>query len=199
MRRLAALAGLLLTCALAPAGAQAAPAGLHDNVATAIVQTDGAAVSDFAWDVERQRGGNVDQLNSARAAAQCTDCRATAIAFQIVLVSGHADSVTPRNEAVAINRECTRCVAVAEARQFVRVLEAPVRFTGEGRATLADVRRHLRELAGQGLAPADLDAAVEQEEARVLDVLANDVVLKSDPETEADVLRSRSLQDTDLD
>jgi putative peptide zinc metalloprotease protein len=162
------------------------------------VQTDATRVSDFAWDISKQRGGEVDHYNSAQAAARCTDCGATAIAFQIVLAWGRPNPVMPRNEAVAINLECTRCAVAAEARQFVRVVDAPVKFTGEGRAELADVREHLRALAGQDLPVADLHAAVEHEEARVLDVLRTQLVLKSDADTEADVVKGQFRQSTDF-
>jgi len=196
-RRIALALLLVLACALPAGSAQAAPAQ-HDNVATATTETDGGSESDFAWAISRQRGGDVvDQLNAAHALARCTDCHATAVAFQIVLVSGSPSTVTPRNIAEALNVECTRCAAVAEARQFVRVVDEPVKFTGEGLTELADVRRDLRTIVGQDLAPADLHLAVEREEARVRAVLADDLVTRSDPDTEADVLESELLQSAD--
>jgi len=186
---------LILACALPAGSAQASP---HDNVATAITETDGGFASDFAWGISRQHGGDVvDQLNAAHALARCTDCRATAVAFQIVLVSGSPATVSPRNIAEALNVECTRCVAVAEARQFVRVVEEPVKFTREGMLELRDVRRDLRGVVRQDLAPADLHIAVEREEDRVRAVLADDLVTRSDPDTEADVLESELLQSAD--
>lgn len=197
-RRIAAGSLLALACALPAGSAQASPAGDHENAALAQVQTDATRVSDFAWDIDRQRGGEIDHHNSAQAYARCTDCGATAIAFQIVLAWGRPNPVIPRNEAVAINYQCTRCVAAAESRQFVRVLDAPVRLTGQGRAKLAGVRRRLRALAQEDLPVADLHAAVEQEEARVLDVLRTELVLKSDSESEADVIDSELRQDADL-
>jgi len=188
---------VVLPLACAPsAGAQAAPPSRHDNVASAVTGTDGSHVSDFAWDVERQRGGDVDQFNSATAMARCTDCRATAIAFQIVLVSGTPDVLTPHNRAVAVNDQCTRCVVAAEARQFVRVVDEPVKFSDAGMAELADVRHDLRGIARSDLSLADLHDAVEREEARVRDVLATEVVAKSD-DGEPDVMVARVLQATD--
>jgi len=129
---------LAVACALPAGSAQAASAGQHDNVATADNEVDATQVADFAWGVSRQRGGDVvDQLNAARATSRCTDCGATAVAFQIVLVSGSPTKVVPRNEAVAINQVCTRCETAAEARQFVRVVDQRVRFTGRGQRELA--------------------------------------------------------------
>jgi hypothetical protein len=192
-RPVRALAVLLALACAPPAGAQAA--ARHDNLASASAESDGSHVSDFAWSVSRQSGGDVDQLNSATASARCTDCRATAIAFQVVLVSGGAGAVTPHNRAVAVNDQCTRCVVAAEARQFVRVVDEPAKFTDEGMQELADIRQDLRVLAGAELSVADLDAAVERDEARVLHVLDTEVVPKSDSDGAVDVLDARLLQD----
>jgi hypothetical protein len=192
-RPVRALAVLLALACAPPAGAQAA--ARHDNVASAITQTDGSRVSDFAWSISRQSGGDVDQLNSATAIARCTDCRATAIAFQVVLVSGPTGDVMPHNRAVAVNDQCTRCVVAAEARQFVRVVDEPAKFTDEGMQELAAIRQDLRGLASAELSVADLDAAVERDEARVLNVLNTEVVPKSDSDGAVDVLDARLLQD----
>ena len=89
LRRRIAAGAALLACA-APFGvAQAQDATRDkDNIAVATTEQDGARAFDFSYSVEYQRGGVVDHKNVANAAARCTDCRATAIAFQIVLVSG---------------------------------------------------------------------------------------------------------------
>jgi hypothetical protein len=79
----------ILACALPVGGAQAAH---RDNVALATIEQDGGRAFDFAWDLSTQRGGVVDNANKAHAAARCTDCEATAIAFQIVIAS-NADTV----------------------------------------------------------------------------------------------------------
>jgi putative peptide zinc metalloprotease protein len=195
--RSAMLLFVVLACVLPLGSAQAAPG--TENVATAIAEQDESRVFDFAWDVSRQRGdGVVDHVNAATARARCIRCGATAIAFQIVLVSGSPATVVPRNTAEAINLECTECITVAEARQFVRVVPAPVRFTGAGRAILADVRDQLRSLEAQNLGIDALHQAVETQEARVLEVLRSELVLKSAPATEADVLEGRLRQAADL-
>jgi hypothetical protein len=196
-RRSAMLLVVALACVLPLGSAQAAPG--TENVATAITEQDESRVFDFAWDVSRQRGdGVVDHVNAATARARCIRCGATAIAFQIVLVSGSPTTVTPRNTAEAINLECTECTVVAEARQFVRVVPAPVRFTGAGRAVLADVRQQLGALEAANLPVDELHQAVETQEARVLGVLQSELVLKSAPATEADLLEGRLRQAADL-
>jgi putative peptide zinc metalloprotease protein len=195
-RRLAATA--LLTCASAlPGGSAQAATG--ENVAFAEVTTDQGSAFDSAWDIERQRGGVVDQLNRAEARASCTGCEATAIAFQIVLAWGRPNPVVPQNVAVAVNENCTGCVAAAHARQFVRVLDAPSRLTGAGRAELAQVRNALRALERQDLPPDQLYTAVEAQEARVKDVLDHELVLKADPGEEPEVIDQELRQRVDVD
>lgn len=183
-RRRRMAAGLaLLACAVPVGVAQAVDDGTarsKDNIAVATTEVDGSRAFDFSWSLRRQRGGVVDHRNIANAAARCTDCRATAIAFQVVLASGSPSVVTPYNQAVAINDQCTNCVVYAGARQFVRVTAGYAEFTDEGRAILNDVRNDLRALEDQNLSVADLTAAVEQQEARVNKVLLEEVVTTSD-------------------
>jgi hypothetical protein len=194
-RRSAALLAVAVTCALPVGGAQAGTP--PDNAATAIVQQDDGRVFDLAWDIDRRRGDDpVTNHNSATARARCLRCRATAIAFQIVLVTGSPTQVGPINSAEAVNVECTECQAVAEARQWVRVMPGRVRFTGEGRVVLADVRDRLRALEAQDLPADQLHLAVEEQEARVDQVLATQVVLHSGAEAEPEA--ERLLQSADL-
>jgi hypothetical protein len=196
LRRMATLVAAVVACALPAGSAQAAPP--RDNTATAIATVDGSFVHDFAWDVHRERDVDlVDDRNSATAHASCVACHATAIAFQIVIVTGSPRVVVPANTAEAVNVGCTDCQSVAEARQFVRVVPAPVRFTWRGLLILADVRRDLRRLAAQDLSAVQIHLAVEEQEARVKDVLANELVLRSDPDTDADVVEQRTLQSAD--
>ena len=157
----------------------------------------GGRAFDFAWDISHQRGGVVDNANKAHAAARCTDCEATAIAFQILLVSGAPSKVAPTNEAVALNLECPGCEVVAEARQFVRVTERPVKLTRAGIAELADVRRSLGALEAADLPIDELHLAVEAQEARVREVLGTELVLRSDPSEGADVIDAQLSQDAD--
>ena len=196
--RRATLLAAVLACAL-PLGSAQAAAGT-ENVATATATADGSRVFDFAWDLDTQRGDRiVDHRNEAEARSQCVTCGATAIAFQVVLHSGSPRVVTPVNLAESYNLECTDCVTVAEARQFVRVFPKPVVLTDVGRGILADVRHDLRALEAQGLPAVELHQAVETQEARVLAVLRDELVLKSSPETEADVLlQQQLLQAADL-
>jgi putative peptide zinc metalloprotease protein len=196
-RRWTALLLTLAGCALPMASAHAATS--TDNSATAIIEVDHGKAFDFAWDVSRQRGdADVTNWNSATAKGRCVECRATAIAFQIVLVSGSPSVVVPKNTAEAVNVECTNCTVAAEARQFVRVTQDPVRISWKGRAILADVRQHLRALEAQDLPVDQVHEVVEAQEARVRAVLANQLVVASDPTGDTNVLERLTLQDADL-
>jgi len=149
-RRALTCAVLLLACVLPLGSAQAAlDIRPKDNVAIAQIATDAGHDFEFSWEIRKQRGGIVDHLNSAQAYSQCVECGATAIAFQIVLATD-SNTVIPRNEAIAINNECTNCVTVAEARQFVRVYDRRVRITGAGRAFCvgADLKSWSQEYLG---------------------------------------------------
>lgn len=197
--RLLALAAV--ACAV-PAGLAQADGGAHakENIAVATTETDGGRAFDLAWSTRRQHGGVVDHRNVANAAARCTDCRATSIAFQIVLVVGTPERLEPHNQALAINDQCTRCVVYAGARQFVRVVDQPVRYTGEGRRTLADVRRALRGLEGQELTAEQLRTEVEAQEARVNAVLRDELVpLDADDDDERERPRDRRDREDDDD
>jgi hypothetical protein len=200
-RRTAAVVAAVVACAL-PAGS--AQAGTHvdtRNVAEAVIQQDLGWAFDVAWNVTTKRGvESVTPLNHAIARASCLQCHAGAVAFQIVLVSGtpSPEVVTPVNIADGQNIACTDCSNVAAAYQWVRVVPASVRFTSAGRATLSAVRERLEALQDAGLTGFALDAAVQREAAIVDDVLDTELVLKSDPTEEADVLEARQLHATDL-
>jgi hypothetical protein len=193
-RRLAAALAILI-CA-APAGVAQADRP-RNNVATATIEQDGGRAFDFEWSLDRQRGGVVDHQNIAQAGARCSDCRATAIAFQIVIVQGQPEKLEPLNRAVAVNDQCTRCEVYAGARQLVRVVDKPVRFTVRGALILLDVRRDLRRLEGQDLTAGQLATELETQEARVLDVLQNELVPRSGKS--AKTLRKHDRQADDGD
>lgn len=94
-----------------------------DNQAVAVNTEDGATVSDVAlalvWVTD---GGPVEQRNGAYALASCSGCTTLAVAFQVVLIVGYADVVTPVNAAVAANYACADCVTHALAVQLVATL-----------------------------------------------------------------------------
>lgn len=72
-------------------------------------------------------GDRAEPVNAAFANASCTDCQSFAVALEIALISPHAAVIVPQNRARAINHECTRCITVARALQYVYAVEDPDR------------------------------------------------------------------------
>jgi putative peptide zinc metalloprotease protein len=94
-----------------------------DNRALAVNTEDGSVVYDVAFALVWVTDGSpVDQRNEAYALASCRDCRTLAVAFQVVLIVGQVDIVTPANAAVAANYDCVSCVTHALAVQLVATL-----------------------------------------------------------------------------
>jgi putative peptide zinc metalloprotease protein len=166
---LAALVGLGLT-----AGAPAAARG--DNVAIAVNTKDGTTVFKVAFAIRKVMGGVVDESNAAVAYNSCNDCASVAIAFEIVLVEGNPDTVTPTNVAISFNENCEACVAVAEAYQFVLGTGGLVHFDAEGNRILSEIRRELHSLRKEDLTIEQLQAKLDSIAARIADVLANHLV-----------------------
>jgi putative peptide zinc metalloprotease protein len=97
--------------------------GAGDNQALAVNTGDGTVVYDVAVALVWVKDGEVaDNRNEAYALASCSDCTTVAVAFQVVLVIGQSDAITPVNAAVAANGGCLRCVTTALAIQLVVTL-----------------------------------------------------------------------------
>ena len=145
-RRLLVLVALLLAF-VAPGSATAAGG---DNTAVAINVKDGSSLFKFAFSIKKVTGEVVDNSNAAVAYASCENCRTTAIAIQIVLVSGSPGTVVPENLAISINESCTLCQTFATAFQFVIGVEDPsVGLTKEGKRQLREILREFKALNGE--------------------------------------------------
>jgi putative peptide zinc metalloprotease protein len=167
---LVSLLGLGLSAAT-PASGRAG-----DNAAIAVNTKDGTTVFKVAFAIRQVMSDVVDQTNGAVAYASCTDCAAVAIAFEIVLVESNPDVVTPTNIAIAFNENCSTCVAVAEAYQFVLGTGGIVHFDSEGNRILSEIRRELHSLRKEDLTIEQLQSRLDDMAARIADVLANHLV-----------------------
>lgn len=190
------LALLLLAAVVSISLALAPTATARDggsNAAQAINEKDGSSLFDVAFEVRRVSSGVVDQTNSAVAYSSCESCQTVAIAFQIVLVSGSPDTVTPTNLAVALNEECTTCQTIALAYQFVFGTGEPLEFTKEGRDRLKEIRKGLKALGEEGLTPDEIRAGAQQLADEVSLLLSTGLVPKQsgddEPEGEDDLDR----------
>ena len=173
MRRLVpALVAVLLALML-----PVTPVAAQDSAAVAVNRQDGKSVFKLSFSVKRVMDGDVDAANAAVAYASCSDCRTVAASIQVVLAMDEVDSVTTENVALAINYECSSCETLAAAYQYVYGEGQPVRFTPEGRQSLADIRRRLQELRGRDdLTIDDLATAIAALAEEAASVVATELV-----------------------
>ena len=148
------------------------------NLALAVNTKDDSSVVKFAFEVRRVMNGIVDQTNAAVAAASCEDCTTIAIAIQVVLVVNDADVVTPTNLALALNVECTSCVTLASAYQWVFSTEGMVTYTPEGWAAIMDIRKQVHDLLKEE--PLDI-LAIQSELDILMDQLGEVVTTELQP------------------
>jgi putative peptide zinc metalloprotease protein len=169
---------ILLLAALVSVGlsaARPAPASA-DNAAIAVNTKDGTTVFKVAFAIRHVMSDVVDETNAAVAYNSCTDCASVAIAFEIVLIESDASVISPTNLAIAFNENCTTCIAVAEAYQFVLGTGGLVHFDAEGNRILAELRRRLHALRKEDLTIDQLQVILDDISARIADVLANHLV-----------------------
>lgn len=174
------LAALLCLPSAFVAPLAGADEGDEANLAQAVNEKDGSSVFDLAFEVRRVSSGVVDQTNAAVAYANCESCQTVAIAVQIVLVSGTADTVAPTNVAIALNESCTSCQTLALAYQFVFGTGDVLEFTKEGRRMLRDIRKELRQLGKSGLTVDEIRAGAEELRLRIQELLATQLVPRGD-------------------
>lgn len=172
-RLLALVIAALVACGLSAARPGQAAA---DNAAVAVNTKDGTTVFKVAFAIRHVMSDVVTETNAAVAYNSCTDCASVAIAFEIVLVESDASVVSPTNIAIAYNQDCTTCVAVAEAYQFVLGTGGAVHFDAQGNKILSEIRRELHSLKKQDLTLEQLQAMLDDIAARMADVLQNHLV-----------------------
>jgi putative peptide zinc metalloprotease protein len=95
-----------------------APPGPGDNQAMAVATKDNSTVYDVAFALVYADKDTVLNKNEAYAFADCKNCVAVAVAFQVVLIVGDAHVVAPENISAAVGYNCIRCVTAALAIQL---------------------------------------------------------------------------------
>jgi len=186
------LAALAVLVAGAGAGAVAVPAlaasgdGGGDTSAVAVNTKDGSTLFRFAFSVRQIMGDVVDGSNTAIAYASCEECQTVAISIQVLLVSGSPDEVTPTNLAVALNEECDDCQTLASAYQFIFGNGEALRFTGEGRRAIADIRRRFLALRREGLTIEEIQARADELAVELREVLITGVTTRGGESEQSD-------------
>ncbi len=112
-------------------------------------------------DVQWAPVGSAD-VNSANVAtalsSNCTGCRAVAVAFQAVIMTGDPNVVTPANQAVAVNVGCTGCDSFAFAYQDVVTTGARATLSPTGIAELRDIQVRADAIAQSGESDPQMEA-----------------------------------------
>jgi hypothetical protein len=114
--------------------------------------------------------------NIALAVTDCVDCRATAIAVQVDLVSPAPAVLRATNVAVAINSGCASCDAIAAAFQYVVASEQRMTLSHAGRAAVRSIEQQLAALQATTQSPVDVTAQVQALAGELGQVLAVDLV-----------------------
>jgi hypothetical protein len=169
-----ALAFALVAIPLGEVGAQEGGSG-GKNVVLVINETDGRVAARAGLVQGRASGPTAVPENLASATASCTDCRTVAVALQAVLIISDPDVASPKNAAVAVNAGCTRCQTFAYAWQYVVTTGGPVRITGEGERSIADLRAEASSLAASGLPFPELVDELDEVAAKFRAVLDTEV------------------------
>ena len=193
-RCVGSVAIVLAVCggAVAPADAAGghAPGSRTINTEVTVeVHRDGRARGRSALDVARTSSPAVSALNRAYAYAQCDDCRAVAVAFQVVLANRAPTDITADNAAIAFNEACERCETVAIAYQFVIVSPHKAKLTPAGHRRLAAIRFDLHQLSRSGRPATEIAAEAEMLAAEVANVLTTE--LKTIPKVDRRVRTDR--------
>jgi hypothetical protein len=122
--------------------------GGANNIVISRTTNDGELVVRSSLQVSTMGGPSVTSANIAAAASTaCTGCSTTAVAVQIVLVSGTPWHFAPGNFAGATNASCSHCGAFAYAWQYVPQVSRTVTLTPEARERVAELRQEIADTA----------------------------------------------------
>src|SRR5436190_18235459 len=156
---------LLLALAAFAASADADTSGAQGGGANNVVIVRSTA--DQSWharahlEVASVAGGTVASTNLADAqAAACTGCRASAVAVQVLFVTGDPNVYTPANVATATNGGCDACGTYAYAWQYLLQTSGPVYLSAAGRLEAQQLEQEIADAVGS-IDPTNL-AADEQ-------------------------------------
>jgi hypothetical protein len=148
MRRFLVIVTLSFAAAVAPAAADSvgAQGGGANNVVIVKASADGLRLARSHLQVAPVAGDTVASANIADAqASACTGCRASAVAVQVLFVTGSPDVYTPANAATAVNAGCSSCGTYAYAWQYLLQTSGPVYLSPTGRLEVEQLRQEIDE------------------------------------------------------
>lgn len=115
--------------------------GGANNVVIAQTSGDGSSLVRSHTQVAVAGGNTIESANIATAlGTDCTGCHSTAVAVQVLLVTGSPQYFAPQNAAAAVNGGCTSCGTFAYAWQYTPQVDRPVMLTPEGRQEIAALK-----------------------------------------------------------
>jgi hypothetical protein len=186
---LAALAGLMFGLFAIPAGAADTPTGGPNQVVIANVQSDGAWALRSGAQVAVFAGNTWTSANIAAATSTgCTGCHASAVAVQVILVTGSPNYAAPGNVATASTGGCTGCGSYAYAWQYFVFTSGPVHLSAAGQKSVTELRSEIAEVTGSILPSdgiTDPDLVRDQQLDQELDSLTAQLKSVIDSEVQA--------------
>jgi hypothetical protein len=140
---------LAAAAAAAPAGADTigAQGGGANNVVLVQTGTDQAWHARSHVQIASVAGDTVASTNLALAEAMgCTGCRASAVAVQLLFVTGDPSVYTPANVATAANGGCNTCGTYAW--QYLLQTSGPVYLSATGRLEAQQLEQEIADAVG---------------------------------------------------
>jgi hypothetical protein len=146
----AALAALALVLGTSANAETTIPEGGGANNVVLVQSTpDGSAAVRAMTQLSQVGGPSVASSNIAAALASgCTGCHSTAVAVQVVFVTGSPQYFVPGNSASAVNSGCTECGSFAYAWQLVVQVDRPFVLTPEAQQRVAALKLDIASTAG---------------------------------------------------
>ncbi|HEX2173358.1 MAG TPA: hypothetical protein VHL09_13045 [Dehalococcoidia bacterium] len=122
---------------------------------------DGDLRMDGSADLNRIFGSEVSPANVAYAESSCANCQTFAVALQIVVYRRGAQTVSPQNIGRAINQDCTRCITIARAVQYVIPVDNPREVPGNVRRLVRTMDRELNAIRrDRNISPAEANRRI---------------------------------------
>ena len=137
------------------------PGGGGDNVVMVRNHSDGKMRIRGRIRLAELHGSRAEPINAAMAYSSCTDCQTFAVALEIALIAPGAATIAPENRARALNYECTRCVTVARALQYVFVVDDPSIVPDNIERLMRDMESEIRAIGRER------DISANQANARI--------------------------------
>jgi hypothetical protein len=159
IRRLTALCAVALgLSAGVPAVADTLPqGGGANNVVIVKATSDGAQPVRAHTQIAQAGGPAVESSNIATATATgCTGCDSTAVAVQVLFVTGSPRVFAPGNAAAAANSGCDSCGSFAYAWQYVVQVDRPAHLSPDGRLRANAIEQQIDDAAAS-LPPTTVD------------------------------------------